>query len=222
MNLNKFINNTIAEYLNENILIKFPIKKITTVFHVGDLNIKNKSTFSLEGSGLSVSINPDEWRKIAQLGNRDLYMLTNKNGIFVDGNKLNKQQKNNVISWGIENMYITQSETYKVYWYDDELDDDVCMEFSTYDEAKEQAGDEEIEVNKGGILPTSLLFSTSMQSKIDPSQTFDLLLTVFVEKNTDYDGIWWNDKLDVMNYSAPRGVIFNSKLNDWDISKISK
>jgi len=46
-----------------------------------------------------------------------------------------------------------------------------------------------------------------------------LLLTIFVEKTTNYDGIWWNDKLDVSKYSAARGVIFNSKLNNWKISK---
>ena len=212
------------QFVNENISNDtLPIKKISKVFHVGEMDIKNKSKFSLEGSGLSVSINPDEWRKIAQLGDRELYLLTNTNGVFVDGNKLNKQQKNNVISWGLENDYISQKETYKVCWYDDEMEDDVCMEFPTYDEAKEEAGDEEdgktIEVNKSGVLPTSKLISSSMQGRIEPSQTFDLLLTIFVEKTTNYDGIWWNDKLDVMKYSAPRGVIFNSKLNNWKISK---
>jgi hypothetical protein len=212
------------QFVNENINNDtLPIKKISKVFHVGEMDIKNKSKFSLEGSGLSVSINPDEWRKIAQLGDRELYLLTNPNGVFVDGNKLNKQQKTNVISWGLENGYISQKETYKVCWYDDEMEDDVCMEFPTYDEAKEEAGDEEdgktIEVNKGGMLPTSKLISTSMQGRIEPSQTFDLLLTIFLEKTTNYDGIWWNDKLDVVKYSAPRGVIFNSKLNNWKISK---
>jgi hypothetical protein len=79
------------QFLNENINNDtLPIKKISKVFHVGEMNIKNKSKFSLEGSGLSVSINPDEWRKIAQLGDRELYLLTNTNGVFVDGNKLNK------------------------------------------------------------------------------------------------------------------------------------
>ena len=191
-------------FVNENINNDtLPIKKISKVFHVGEMDIKNKSKFSLEGSGLSVSINPDEWRKIAQLGDRELYLLTNPNGVFVDGNKLNKQQKNNVISWGLENDYISQKETYKVCWYDDEMEED----------------GKTIEVNKSGVLPTSKLISSSMQGRIEPSQTFDLLLTIFVEKTTNYDGIWWNNKLDVMKYSAPRGVIFNSKLNNWKISK---
>ena len=215
--MRQIIKKVIREVLNEGVL-SFKKRKITKVFHVGEMNIKNKSKFSLEGSGLSVSINPNEWRKIAKLGDKELHILTNPNGIFVDGNKLNKQQKNNVISWGVENGYISQKETYKVCWYDDEMEDDVCMEFTTYDEAKVEAEyGRTIEVNKGGLLPTSKLISTSMQGRIEPSQTFDLLLTIFVEKTTNYDGIWWNDKLDVMKYSAPRGVIFNSKLNNWKI-----
>lgn len=208
------------QFITENAINNIlPIKKIHTVFHIGDMDIKNKSNASLEGSGLSVSINPNAWRSIAQLGNEDTHILTNTTGVFVDAHKLNKQQKNNVISWGLENEYITQKETYKVCWYDDEMEDDVCMEFSTPDEAKKEAGDEEdgkiIKINKGGILPTKKLIHTTMQDIIQPSQTFDLLLTIFVETNTNHDGVWWNDKLDVMIYSAPRGVIFNSKLKNW-------
>ena len=56
--LKQFIKTTIREFLNENIQ-NIPTKKITKVFHVGDMNIRNKSQFSLEGSGLSVSKNPD-------------------------------------------------------------------------------------------------------------------------------------------------------------------
>jgi hypothetical protein len=209
------------KFLNENTNKQaLPIRKINKLFHVGNMNINDKSNFSLEGSGLSVSVNPKEWRKIAQLGDKDLYILTNPNGVFVDGNKLNKQQKNNVIGWGVENGYIIQEETYRVYYYDDELEQKVYMEFSTYKEAERQAADvNDIKIYKAGIKPTEKLKIETKQNKIDISQAFDLLLTLYVENETNYDGIWWNDKLDVSKYSAPRGVIFNSKLNNWLISK---
>jgi len=209
------------QFLNENTNnIIYPTRKITKVYHVGEINIKSKSKFSLEGSGLSVSNNPEEWRRIVKLDNKETHILTNVNGVFVEGNKLNKHQKNNIISWGLKNNYITETETFKVCWYDDEMESNICMEFTTYEEAKEEAGDDRIiKVNKNGILPTNKLNLLSMQNKIEPSQTFDLLLTIFIEKNTNYDGVWWNDKLDVLKYSAPRGVIFNTKLNNWVISK---
>jgi hypothetical protein len=34
----------------------------------------------------------------------------------------------------------------------------------------------------------------------------------------DYDGVWWNEDLSPANYSAPRGVIFQSRLDEWTIS----
>lgn len=95
------------------------------------------------------------------------------------------------------------------------------MEFDDLEKAKYEAGDEyKIRRNKnGGLKATDKLKIETKQSIIDVSQTFDLLLTIFVEKTTNYDGIWWNDRLDVLDYSAPRGVIFNSKLNNWIVSK---
>jgi hypothetical protein len=221
MKLRKFIATTIGEYLNENIdNIELQIRKLNKVYHVGSMDVNNKSNFSLEGSGLSVSVNPEEWRKIAQLGDRDLYILTNPNGVFVDGNKLNKQQKGNVISWGVENGYVLQEETYRVYYYDDELEEEVYMEFSTHKEAEQEADDaNDIEIYIGGIKPTEKLKFDTKQNKVDTSQSFDLLLTLYVENYTKYDGIWWNDKLDTSKYSAPRGVIFNTKLSNWSISK---
>lgn len=202
--------------INENIQNTLPVKKITKVFHVGDLNIKNKSSSSLEGSGLSVSKNPEEWRQIARLGNRDLYLLNNTNGLFLDAYKLNKNQKNNIINWGVEKGYVEPTETYRVLYGDGSY-----MEFDDLKKAKYEAGDEyKIRLNKiGGLKPTDKLKFDTKQNRIDILQTFDLLLTVFIENTTDYDGIWWNDRLDVLDYSAPRGVIFNSKLKNWNVIK---
>jgi hypothetical protein len=215
MELRKFITTTIREYLNENIQTTLPVKKITKLFHVGDLDIKNKKEFSLEGSGLSVSKNPEEWREIARLGNRDLFLLINPNGLFLDAYKLNKSQKTNIIVWGIENGYIQLTEKFRVLYGDGSY-----MEFSNLEEAKYEAGGNyKIKRIKAGLNPSDKLKKDSKQNRIDISHTFDLLLTVFIEKTTNYDGIWWNDRLSVLDYSAPRGVIFNYKLENWNIIK---
>lgn len=181
-----------------------------------DMNIRNKSQFSLEGSGLSVSKNPEEWRQIVRLGDSDLYLLNNSNGLFLDAYRLNKKQKNDIINWGVEQEYVEPTETYRVLYGDGSY-----MEFDDLEKATYEAGDEyKIRRNKiGGLKPTDKLKIDTKQNRIDISQTFDLLLTVFTEKTSDYDGIWWNDRLDVLDYSAPRGVIFNNKLKNWDIIK---
>lgn len=212
----KHITKNWMQFLNEEINISMPIRKISKVYHVGNMNIEDKSNFSLEGSGLSVSKNPEEWRQIARLGNSDLYLLNNTNGIFLDAYKLNKNQKNIIINWGVEREYVEPTETYRVLYGDGSY-----MEFEDLEKAKYEAGDEyKIKrIKIGGLKSTNKLKTETKQSRIDVSQTFDLLLTIFVEKTTNYDGIWWNDRLDVLDYSAPRGVIFNSKLNDWKIKK---
>jgi len=201
---------------------KLPLISLTKVFHVGSLDMNKKSDFSLEGSGLSISVNPDEWSKIARLGG-ELHTLVKTNGVFVNAYKLNKSQKQNIIKWGLENGLVNQKETYQVCWYDDEMEDDVCMEFNNIDDAKSEAGNEDegrtIKIKKSGLLPTNKLNSQTKQTKIEPSQTFDLLLSVYVDETTDYDGIWWSDTLDISKYSAPRGVIFNDKVNTWKVTK---
>lgn len=204
------------QFILENLNFELPTKKISSVFHVGDMNISNKSDFSLEGSGLSVSLHPDAWVKIAKLGGRDIYVLTNNNGIFVDAYKINKKQKDSIISWGINNELVTKIELYKVLFGDGSY-----MEFDNLDDAEyESDGEYEIKKSKNyGIKATDKLKNKTKQKRIDISSTFDLLLSVYVEDLTLYDGVWWSDKLDIYSLSAPRGVIFNSKIKDWKIKR---
>lgn len=195
-----------------------PLKTIKNVFHVGTMDIGKKSEYSFEGSGLSVSNNPDEWRKIAKLGG-DLYSLSKLNGVFVDVHEISNNQITNIISWGIKNGYVLQEKTYKVRILDEEGEEGY-MEFPTYGEAKKETyDDEDVIINTEGIKPTDKLKKETRQARIAPNQSLELLLTIYIEKNTDYDGIWWEDTLDVSRYSAPRGVIFNSKISEWKADK---
>ena len=48
----------------------------------------------------------------------------------------------------------------------------------------------------------------------------DYAATAYAEDVLDLDGVWWNDELDVSAYSAPRGVIFASKMGAWTATRI--
>lgn len=222
--MNNILKKYIRTILEENFGGQLPLKNFSKVYHVGSMDIKNKSNFSLEGSGLSVSIHPNEWSKIARLGGNEIFELSKTNGAFVDAYKIKKQHKQTIINWALENGYLIQKETYKVCWFDDELEQTVCMEFDDLAKAKDELGNEDegrkLKINKKGLLPTVKLKQETHQQEIDPSQTFDLLLTIYVENTSNYDGIWWSDKLDPLNYSAPRGVIFNKMVNNWNIKKL--
>lgn len=191
-----------------------PTKRLKKVYHVGDIDLNKKSKNSLEGSGLSISLHPEAWKQISETTYGDTHTLLNDNGIFLDYYKLKASQKNEIINWGVDNGYVELKETYRVYY-----DDGSYVEFEDYEKAKYEAGDEyKLKSNKkGGLIPTEKLRIETHQQKIDILQSFDLLLTVYTEKNTNFDGVWWNDRLDVYENSAPRGVIFNSKLKNWKI-----
>jgi hypothetical protein len=223
-NVEEAIRKSIRKILEENFSGQLPLKNFSKVYHIGSMDIKNKSNFSLEGSGLSVSIHPREWSQIARLGGNAIFELVKSNGVFADAYKMNKEHKKTIINWALTNGYLIQKETYKVCWFDDDLEHTVCMEFDNLKKAKDELGNKdegrELKINKKGLLPTEKLKQETQQQAIDPSQTFDLLLTIYVENTSNYDGVWWSDKLDPLNYSAPRGVIFNKMVNSWNAKKI--
>lgn len=190
------------------------------IYHVGYMDISKKRD-GYEGSGLSVSEHPNEWEKINKLTTGDLNVLTKKYSKFLDYYTLTDSYKNKVVKWGIVNSYIENIETYTVSWYDDEYEDTMSMVFDNLEEANEEAEsyDTEVETNSG-LKATEKLKNISIQKSIDISSSFDILLTIYLESETDYDGVWWNEILDIGLLSAPRGVIFNSKLKEWKIEKL--
>ena len=215
--MKSLIKKLLRESLSNTSLPSINLKK---VYHVGSMDINRKSSSSHEGSGLSVSVNPNEWQKINPRTSGDLFELTKENGLFCDKHKLNKTHKETIIGWGVKQQYVTKQVTFRYYYYDDDLDSEVFQEFPTIELAKQEADEDgDIRPHKQGLQPTQKLEQTTQQSKIDTSSTFDYLLTVYVEQMTDLDGIWWNDKLDVSKYSAPRGVVFNNKIQTWNITK---
>jgi hypothetical protein len=192
-----------------------------TYYHVGLMNIANKSDISYEGSGLSISKHPEEWQKINPLTSGDLFELKKRTPIFFDYYKEKDSIKRSVIKWGIDNNFVEEITTYKVCWYNDEIEDELCMFFDNKNDAIDEAGDYGVDIIiDKGYKATNKLKQMSLQKSIGIDNTFDILLTVYLDNNTEYDGIWWEEELDVLKYSAPRGVIFNSKLKTWDIKKI--
>lgn len=62
---------------------------INEVYHVGNLDYKNHSKYSYEANGISVSIHPDKWRKVAKLKG-DNFLLKKNNGIFLNSHLIDK------------------------------------------------------------------------------------------------------------------------------------
>ena len=198
----------------------FPIVTHHKVFHVGSLNSSDKRESSLEGAGLSVSLHPSEWQSIAKLGGNPWFQLEKKEPAFLDFHKLTEQQLEVIAHWGVTNGYIEKN---TVYFYEslNEMEEELIYEFTSYEECYEEASDNEEEVQtKDGYKATSKLETACKYKKIPPFLVIDLLSTIYVESVLNLDGVWWNDLLDEWNYSAPRGVITLSKLDEWKKTKV--
>ena len=212
-----------GEFTNEAIAStssKFPMVHFPEVYHVGDMDPKKKRGGSHEGSGLSVSLHPEEWTKIARLGGNETNTLQNDSSVFLDFHKLADEQKKTILAWGVKNEYITPATIWRVSWYDDEMEDTVGMEFDNPEDAAAEAEgvEGEVEVLQGKHVSTPKM-KQRIQGDASSVMLMDLLSTIFVEDVLEWDGVWWEDVLRPEQFSAPRGVIVPSAMKRWTIDR---
>jgi hypothetical protein len=205
-----------------------PLKTRTfrKLWHVGSMTATDKRADSYEGAGLSVSLHPNAWRRIARgFVGGDTYEMTKPGNVFLDAHKVGKRQEAQIRQWAIENGYAEAKAQYQVSWYDEEMDGRVAFVFDTREEAEAESDpeyNEDIIIKEipTGMTGTQKLADRCMQTRIDTSP-LDLILTVYAEDVMGVDGVWFNDLHDPSRLSAPRGVIFQSKLASWTAEKIS-
>ena len=204
----------------------FAFKSFPKLWHVGTMNPNDKRDDSYEGAGLSVSVHPEEWSMIAKLPG-DMWELTKAGNKFVNFHRLSKAQRNQIGKWGVTNGYAEPANLWRHSWFDDEISEEGEWRYSDYateEEANAElggyGGEEKVEPVQGGMIATPKLSQKSKRGKIEPVEIMDLLVTAYAEDELDCDGVWWADTLDPENLSAPRGVIFPSKLPSWKKRKL--
>lgn len=205
----------------------FPTRSFKKLWHVGTMDITKKREGSHEGNGLSVSPNPEAWQMIAR-SSGDYWELTKPGNLFLDFYRMSKAHRQELRTWGAEQGYIEAADTWDVCHYDDEMEDTMCSEYPTLEEALSESGygsveeakEDGIEItqNTGGMLPTAKL-SSRIGEPVAQAFTVDFLSMVYAEDVLKIDGVWWNETLDVSRYSAPRAVIFNTKVPTWKAVK---
>lgn len=190
------------------------------VYHVGTLDPAHKGCHgpSHEGNGLSVSLHPDEWTAIAQLGGLPRWALARRGGFFLDFHELTDTQRDLIRDWAIEHGYLEAITVWQVRRYDDELEDTVCFLFDTHEEAYAEFDSTDDDAGLSPVDGVRALpkLDERMGFKVDLAGAFDAAVLVWVEETTQLDGIWWDDLLDEERLSAPRGVITLSALPHWE------
>lgn len=169
-------------------------------------------------------MHPDEWREIARgQVSGDTWELTKPTGNFINAHKITGAGKRFVIAWGTEMGYLDLAVMYRVEWYDDEMEDTMTTLFPSYEEAAEEADyvDGAVTQVPGSPVATAKLDQV-IGFKVEPMLAYDMVLTQYVEGMTDADGIWWSDQFDPSRLSAPRGVIFADRVNQWTINRMDQ
>lgn len=196
--------------------LPLPTRSFNELYHVGSLDVAHKRNNGFEGAGLSVSLHPEEWRRIARgMVAGDTWACTRPGNKFIDAHRITDAIREKIEQWAIERGWADRQTTFKVEYYDDELETEVYSEYHTREEAETEAESMETEVIEvpGSLVGTEAL-RTRTRNRAEPIMVFDLVLTVLAEEE-GYDGVWWEDRLDVTALSAPRGVIVPSRVKDW-------
>ena len=213
--------------------IVWPTISHDEVFHIGsfDPTLKGQThnRTSLEGNGLSVSVEPEAWRDIARLGGEPTWGLRSPEAaLFLDVHRLRRKHWTAVTTWAAEQGLVAPTEVIEVSWFDDEADQRRMMEFDGEDPKERAAAQAEFEYFDGGD-PQQRSFASF---KATPAMTArigfevaialvkDLALTLYIEDvlfdSQAVHGAWWEDELNVFALSAPRGVIHARALARWD------
>lgn len=202
---------------------KIPIQAITakqlsTVYHIGELKQPSKKTFSLEGAGVSVSVDPLAWRKIAKLGNHDVWKLEKDNPKFLIWSESNNKK---ALKWASQNGWLIEATRYQTSYYDEEIEDDIISEYDTREEAEQESDGDEVKEIKSYKLGQEGIdyWKRTFSSKPDNSIAIGLAIVWYAEAH-NFDGVWWQELYDPSRLSAPRGVVFD--LTKWKKTKLKK
>jgi hypothetical protein len=199
---------------------------IPKVFHVGTMDRSRKRRGSLEGAGLSVSVDPEAWRGIARLGDAPTFALRRAAGTFVEVHSARADGRllDTVIAWAQQLDYLGRGELVELHCQTDS-GETVAVLFDTREEAegeRQALGALEAPiVTTMHHLMTAKMAERAWAARMDDHGVALVhALSFFVEDNLpDVDGLWWQDTDDPLGLSAPRGVIYPSRLLRWRIER---
>lgn len=218
-----------------------PIRTFKEIYHIGNMNIENKKEYSLEGQTLSVSMHPDEWGRIAQLGSDTCYAISHNKGLnLVDIYQFMDKYKTEIIHWAIENELAEMKDTFSIL-LSDEDDSIMKMTFDNLEDALQELDDGDEYVLSHSYKESVVLFENGepvvfveeqpvltqdciQKNRLQSStNALDNLAVLYLEehKSSNIHGVWWNDRLDVLRYSAPRGGIFLDILPELTMQKVN-
>lgn len=218
--------------------MRVPVLELPTVFHIGTLDpalrgAHHHST-SQEGAGLSVSLCPAAWRRIARLGGTPLQQLSREGALFLDLHGMDDVMRDAVSSWAEAEDLARREVRFLAWSFDDESDRWHAFSCGSREEAIGELADdldgdeptkerlslpEEDGGPPGGSLVSeevSLMLTEAGVARASGYQpggdATDIAAMFYAEdvlrpEMPELVGVWWRDDYDPMAYTAPKGAI---------------
>lgn len=209
-----------------------PVIEKKIVWRIGDPDRVSRPEWSLEGLGVSVSEHPEAWARIARLSG-GTWSLRRKRGTgkFLDVYALSPDQVVRLTADAIVAGLLTTDWRWKAMWSVTDEDGEPLplsegYEYSFFEnreraelEAEAAAADDWAVRRERVALPTEKLlqaWSARFSGELTPMIASQVAWQVMLESSRrDLDGFWWDDELDPGGLSAPRGMIFYSRMPRW-------
>jgi hypothetical protein len=200
--------------------MRWPVRSFGehSLYHIGSLDAADKGSHgsSLEGAGLSVSMDPEAWEEIAELGGLAWWRLWRPGARFLEILSLDARQRRVIRAWALDQELITPVDVWKASRYDDEVEETYTLVLEDEEEAREEARGGRL---RRGIAPAAtpgLLSRMGWSARDRVVFGWDGAVLAFSEDVLGVDGAWWDERLDPGALSAPRGVIFAARLSEWE------
>jgi hypothetical protein len=194
------------------IVAALPVVVQDTTYHVGTLNFAARKASSYEGDGLSVSVHPDDWARIARLSDQ-VGPLSRRDGNpfrFLDAHSITDPDRAAINGWGVDQGWLEPAVLWAVQNFDEDDEPAGHFLFATEDEARweAEAADGEEPYRDVWAVETFTATAAFPAARVLREQPGDVLLTVYVGRcRPDLDGVWWEDIHNPLRLSCPRGVL---------------
>lgn len=194
--------------------------------HVGTMRPQDKGNNSHEGHGLSVSECPDSWVQIARLGAYPWWTLARgeaDEAKFLNWNRTSAWAKQLILKWA-QDQHLAEPILVKVLSYlDTERGQRRDLTFADAAEARvEFEGMMEESPESAPALADAQMWALTPAArdhlrrvKTDPLETPELATLLWLERETELDGMYWDDIDDPATLSAPKAVILPARLSRW-------
>lgn len=212
----------------EQLAASLPVETFEVLYHVGTMDPTDKGRVcqSLEGDGLSVSVDPDDWRAIAELGGDPQWALTKPGNRLLGIHELSEGQRAGIREWAVNEGWLEPATLWQVSYTDTEVEDRRSMVFDDkeqaqgeFDEKREWEPDSEPEMTQvEGAAATAKLRQRVMNS-CPPGSAEEYAQLVFTVDIAGMDGVWWADRYTPAELSCPRGVIAPHALSSFRVAR---